>query len=118
MKQINHQKLIVITRRDLSPGQQAIQASHASIEFQYEHSEIAKEWNDNSKHLVFLSVENEEELKKFLQKIQFKDLRYSIFIEPDIGNQLTAICLEPGQVSQKLTSNLPLALKELNFKNK
>ena len=108
-------KLIVITRRDLSPGQQAVQSAHSAIEFQHEHPEIAKEWNTNSKYLIFLSVENEEELQKLLQKAQIRNLKYSTFFEPDIGNQLTAIALEPGQISEKLVSNLPLALKELNF---
>jgi peptidyl-tRNA hydrolase len=88
-----------------------VQAAHASIEFQHEHPEIAKEWNMNSKYLVFLSVENEKELQKLLIKIQFKDLKHSIFFEPDIGNQMTAICVEPGETTQKLLSNLPLALK-------
>lgn len=111
MKQIN-QKLYVITRRDLSLGQQAVQSAHAAIEFQHEHSEIAKEWNTNSKYLVFLCVENEQNLQILLSKIQFKDLKYSLFFEPDIGNQLTAICIEPGQASKKLVSNLPLILKE------
>jgi hypothetical protein len=73
-----------------------IQAAHAAIEFQHEHPEIAKEWNTNSKYLVFLSVENEEELKHWLEKIQIRELKYTTFIEPDIGNQLTAIALEPG----------------------
>lgn len=114
MKQIS--KLFVITHRDLSPGQQAVQA----IEFQHEHSKIAKEWNINSKYLIFLSVENEIELQKLLRKIQFKELKYSMFFEPDIGNQLTAIALEPVQTSEKLVSNLPLMLKELddNFRSK
>ena len=115
MKQV--QKLIVITRRDLSPGYQAIQSAHAAIEFQHEHPEIAKEWNTNSKYLIFLSVENEEELQSLLQKIQIKDLKYSVFLEPDIGNQLTAIALEPTDKSYRLTSNLPLALKEISYGN-
>ena len=114
MKQI-HSKLTVITRRDLSPGYQAVQAAHAAIEFQHEHPEIAKEWNTNSKYLVFLTVENEEALKILLEKIQIRDIKYSTFFEPDNGNQLTAIALEPGQVSQKLVSNLPLALKEYSL---
>ena len=58
--------------------------------------EISKEWNTNSKYLVFLTVENESELHKLLQKIQIRDLKYSTFTEPDIGDQLTAIALEPG----------------------
>ncbi len=73
-----------------------LQGCHAAIEFQHEHPEIAKEWNINSKYLIFLSVENEIELQKLLRKIQFKELKYSMFFEPDIGNQLTAIALEPG----------------------
>lgn len=117
MKQV-HQKLIVITRRDISPGYQAVQSCHAAIEFQHEHPEIAKEWNTNSKYLVFLSVENEEALQRLLQKIQIRDIKYSTFFEPDIGNQLTAIAIEPTYESWKLTSNLPLALKELDAENK
>lgn len=111
MKQVN-QKLIVITRRDLSPGSQAVQACHAAVEFQYEHPKIAKDWNTNSKYLVFLSVKDERALHFFLEKIKFYELKYSIFTEPDIGNQLTSIAIEPNVITQKLTSNLPLALKE------
>ena len=110
-----HSKLIVITRRDLSSGQQMIQAAHAAIQFQHEHPKIAKEWNTNSKYLIFLSVENEYELTKFLQKIQFRDLKYAVFTEPDIGNQLTAIAIEPNIETYRLTSNLPLALKEIQI---
>jgi len=73
-----------------------VQSAHASIEFQHEYPEIAKEWNTNSKYLVFLSVENEEALQRLLQKIQIRNIKYSTFFEPDIGNQLTAICIEPG----------------------
>lgn len=109
-------KLIVITRRDLSPGYQAVQAAHAAIEFQHEHPEIAKDWNTNSKYLIFLSVENEEALYRLLRKIQIKEIKYTIFTEPDIGDQLTAIAIEPTYESWKLTSNLPLALKELENK--
>lgn len=109
-----HQKLIVITRRDLAPGYQAVQAAHAAIEFQHEHPQISKEWNTYSKYLIFLSVENENELKFLLQKAQIRNIVYSTFNEPDIGNQLTAIALEPSEISYKLTSGLPLALKEIS----
>jgi len=40
-----------------------------------------------------------------------------VFLEPDIGNQLTAIALEPTDKSYRLTSNLPLALKEISYGN-
>ena len=92
-----------------------LQVAHAAIEFQHEHPKIASQWNTYSKYLVFLSVENEQKLNQFLQKIKFYDLKYSTFHEPDIDNQLTAIALEPCERSGKITSNLPLALKELEY---
>jgi len=88
-----------------------LQAAHAAIEFQHEHPEIAKEWNTNSKYLIFLSVKDEDQLHKYLEKIKNQNLKYTVFIEPDIGDQLTAIAIEPGDESRKITSNLPLALK-------
>ena len=93
-------------------GQQMLQGAHAAIEFQHEHPEIAKEWNAVSKYLIFLSVENEASLHQFLEKIQKTSLKYSTFTEPDIDNQLTAIALEQCDLSRKITSSLPLALKE------
>lgn len=107
--------MYVITRRDLIPGQQMLQAAHAAIEFQHEHPQISQNWNTNSKYLVFLSVENEEALYQYLEKIKFYDLKHTIFTEPDIDNQLTAIAIEPSERTQKLVSRLPLALKELEY---
>lgn len=92
-------------------AQQAIQAAHAAIEFQHEHPKIAKNWNTYSKYLVFLCVKDEEELQFYLKKIKYFDLKHSTFYEPDIGDQLTAIALEPCDKSRKLTSRLPLILK-------
>lgn len=108
-----HQKLIVITRRDLSPGSQAVQAAHAAIEFQHEYFKIAKQWNSESKYLIFLSVQDEQSLLTLLEKIQKHGLKCSVFREPDINNEITAIAVEPSEKSRKLCSNLPLALKGL-----
>jgi len=60
-----------------------------------------------------LSVENEEQLLLYLEKIKYRDIKHTAFREPDIDNQLTAIAIEPGERSRKLTSKLPLALKEI-----
>ena len=112
MKQIN-QKLVIITRRDLSPGYQAVQASHAGIDFQHQHPEIAKQWNKESNYLIILSVENEDQLSLYLEKFKFYNIKTTTFREPDIGNEITAIAVEPSEKTRKLTSKLPLALKEL-----
>jgi peptidyl-tRNA hydrolase len=90
-----------------------LQSAHAAIEFQHEHPQISEEWNTQSKYLVFLSVENESQLNDYLLKAKNRNIKCSVFLEPDIGNQLTAIALEPGEESKRLTSNLPLALKNL-----
>jgi len=48
----------------------------------------------------------------FLEKFKKHNLKTTIFKEPDIGNEVTAIAVQPSEKSKKLTSNLPLALKE------
>lgn len=107
-------KLVTITRRDLSLGQQAVQSTHAAINFIFEHPERAGPWFYNSNYLCMLSVENEKELIKFIEKCEKLKLCYSVFREPDIGNQITAIAIEPSITTQKMVSNLPLLFKNLN----
>lgn len=114
--QIN-QKLVIITRQDLNPGYQAVQAAHAGIDFQHHYPEIAKQWNTQSNYLIILSVENEGRLFLCLEKFKFYGLKVTEFREPDIGNQLTAIAVEPSEKTRKLTSKLPLALKELSYED-
>jgi peptidyl-tRNA hydrolase len=87
------------------------QSAHAAIDFQHQHPEIAKNWNRNSNYLIILSVENEERLKKYINKFKKAKLCHTIFREPDIGNEITAICVQPSEDTRKLTSHLPLALK-------
>ena len=112
MTQIN-QKLVIITRQDLHPGYQAVQSAHAGIDFQHEYPEIAKQWNKQSNYLIILSVENEEQLFLCLEKFNYYNLKTTAFREPDIGDELTAIAVEPSPRTKKLTSKLPLALKEI-----
>jgi peptidyl-tRNA hydrolase len=78
--------LYVITRRDLTIQQQMLQAAHAAIDFQHQHPEISKIWNKNSNYLIFLSVENENKLTKYLEKFNHFNLKTTVFREPDIGN--------------------------------
>lgn len=105
-------KLYVITRRDLSNGYQAVQSMHALRQFSAEHPEEDKLWYEVSNYLGLLSVENEQELTTLVEKAQSLDIKFSIFREPDIGDQITAIALEPGSRTKKLCNNLQLALKE------
>lgn len=106
--QINNSKLRVISRNDISLPYQAVQASHACVQFQYEHVEIANNWYNNSNYLIFLSTEDENSLKELIEKANSKNIKISIFTEPDINNEITAIALEPCDESRKMTSGLCL----------
>jgi len=102
----------VITRRDLSPGYQGTQAIHAAIQFGMEYPDIHKHWFEKSNYLGFLSVNTEEDLMILSRKAMMLEIECSVFREPDIDDEITAIALAPGKRSKKLCSNLKLALKE------
>lgn len=104
----NNQKLISITREDLPPGYQAVQSSHALIDFILAYPQIAQKWHSESNYLIQVSVKNEEELRLLKDKIHSKGLKYIAFYEPDLENQLTAIAIEPCELSKKMISNYPL----------
>ena len=107
-------KLTIVTRKDLTPGYQATQAIHAAVQFVFEHPEIAKEWYKDP-YLAVLSTQDENSLKNLIKKAKERGIKVSVFREPDIDNEITAIALEPSDATRRLTSSLPLALKEFNF---
>lgn len=117
MTQIHeNSKLIVISRRDLTSGSQAVQSSHALVQFIYEHPEISKEWYDISQYLVFLSTKNLIELTELVEKFNQKGIIVSMFYEPNMRNELTAIAIEPSSKARRMVSSLPLLLK--NYEEK
>ncbi len=102
----------MITRQDLSPGYQAVQSMHALREFCAEHIELDRMWYQNSNYLGLLAVKDEHELSLLIQQAQQANIPFSIFREPDIDNQITAIALAPGVKSKKLCSRIKLALSD------
>ncbi len=111
MTQVN-EKLRVITRRDLSIGTQATQAAHAAIDFQHQHPVEAKEWQTKSNYLVLATVADESELIRLITKAILTGIKHTVFREPDINNEITAIAFEPSDASRRLTSSCPLLGKE------
>lgn len=101
-----------MTRRDIHPGAQASQLTHAAIQFEKEHSNIQNDWYTKSNHIVLLSTENEQTLKDLLFKANVRNIKASAFYEPDLNNELTAIAFEPSEDTCKLCASLPLAFKE------
>jgi hypothetical protein len=103
-------KLYLVTRRDLDPGQQAVQAAHALTEFMLHHPEVAKDWYGRSNTLAFLSVADERALGVLLRKARDRFTPVSAFREPDRQDELTALAIGPE--GKRLVRDLPLALSE------
>lgn len=104
-------KLTTITRKDLNPGYQLVQTAHGVAEFAHQFPNQFDDWNRQSKYLISLSVDNEESLKETYNKLKYYGADVVAFYEPDIGNQMTAICYYGTSKLRKLTQKLDLALK-------
>lgn len=98
--QVNAKHIYVFVRTDLSIEQQAVQACHASIEAA-RNSLISP--CDEHPSLVLCGVKSEHQLKNVIGHLTELNIHHHSFIEPDIGNELTAICTEP--VTQNMRHN-------------
>ena len=95
----------------MTNGYKAVQSTHAAINFIFEHPGRAGPWFHNSNYLIQLELKNEKQLKLLIDKCEQYQLAYTVFREPDIGNQITAIAIEPSLITQKLVSKIPLLFK-------
>lgn len=103
-------KLYVVVRADLDPGPQAVQACHAAREFAHHHPEMEKSWFERSNHLAVLSVPDEPALLRMIRRAEERGIACTPFRDPDYGDSVTAIALEPGDRGRRLCSGLRLAL--------
>jgi peptidyl-tRNA hydrolase len=104
-------KLYVIVRNDLEPpGLQGAQMVHAAKLFGVEHPREDVDWYENSNNVVLLQVPSKEELVELAYKATCAGLPVSIFREPDVNDEPTAIALL-GRGAKRLVSSLPLALR-------
>ena len=114
-KQINNKdKFYLITRRDLTAGEQLAQTNHALSQFAYDNPLHFREWVEKSNYIVILSTENESQLQEIKEKLINREIIFSQFIEPDYDNQLTSIAISPihSEEIKRMFSSLPLAGKE------
>lgn len=104
------ERLYLVTRRDLPAGAQASQLVHAALAFASQYDALVDLWMRESNTIVLLTVENELELQKLMDKASDQDIRFAAFQEPDLNNQFTAVVLEPD--GKSLVRSLPLALSD------
>ena len=96
-------KLYIIVKKTLSAGLKAAQACHAMHAFTQAYPDITKEWEEHN-NIVILQHDDPGDLGEVLEAMELALVR---FYEPDLGGQLTAICVEPS--ARKHLTKLPLA---------
>ena len=110
---LQNEKLYIVVRKDLEPGLQMAQSCHCAFEFAKDYPSETNSWMSNSNYIAVLNCADEHELLRLIEQARLNDIKFSIFREPDIENQVTSVAFEPGIKSKKLCTNLKLALKML-----
>ena len=73
-----------------------------------------QEWYKRSEYIGFLSVKDINSLEHLCSRLDGLGISYSGFREPDMGDALTAIAVEPSPAATRYLSDIPLAMKEFN----
>jgi hypothetical protein len=90
-------KCFVLIRKDiLSYVQVGVQGAHALAELVGQKDEIPSvaDWLKNHKTLIFLAA-TEEDIKNAKAIALHQNIKWADFIEPDMGDMLTAVAFEP-----------------------
>ena len=105
----------MLVRSDLTAAQQFVQACHAAHE-----AGIFFGNPDHISSLVLCTVPDEAALRDASRRLQLRGIRFSLFQEPDMENQATALATEPipGPL-RKVFSKYPLwkELKEIQHEH-
>jgi len=96
----------------LPPGLRAAQLVHGGATWVTDHGEPPE-------NLVVLEVADEAELNEVLKLVVWEKLTYSVFHEPDVNDELTAVsfAFQAGQwedtdpAAKRYLRDLPLAFK-------
>lgn len=100
-------KMYVLVRKELDETYRNVQGGHASIEYTltYKNSNLFKEWYSNP-YLIHLGVRFPNDLREWVKKLSEKKIPFTIWKEPDLEGQITAIaCIDTGEIFK----DLPLA---------
>ena len=94
----------MVTRADLPPGVQAVQAVHAAIEFAlaYPHRLVDT--------VALLAARDELELSWLLSELHRANMTHRAFREPGLGDALTAVAIDSA--GARFCRKYPLALEE------
>jgi peptidyl-tRNA hydrolase len=105
-------KFYVVTRKDLNEAQQAVQCTHAAIDYCLAHPEHSGPWHSQSNFLVLLEADSEKHLMQLHKTCKTRGLSTILFREPDLANQVTALAIQPGKLARRICKHLPLLLNQ------
>lgn len=107
-------KIYLVTHAQLSPGYQTAQTAHVIAEWAIKNPEKAQQWDVTSGSLIVLEAPDAEALSDLTEQAQELKIPFTIFREPDIGDEITAVLFEPGAETVRLLANLPCAGKHVH----
>src|SRR5690348_89416 len=107
---MDNEKLYIVSRADLPPGDRAAQSCHAAFAFAMRHPNEAGRWFWDSNNIVLLECADEATLRRLVDQARAADVPYALFSEPDFDCAATACAFGYGM--RRLLSSLPLALRE------
>ena len=79
-------KLYVLVEKTLRPVYGCVQGGHAVAQWMIEHPN-SREWHND--YLIYLSAD----ISKWKRKLEFLEVNYTEFKEPDLDNQTTALAV-------------------------
>lgn len=79
-------KLYVLVEKTLRPVYGCVQGGHAVAQWMIEHPN-SREWHND--YLIYLSAD----ISKWKRKLEFLEVNYTEFKEPDLDNKTTALAV-------------------------
>lgn len=88
---------------------QVAQAAHAAFTFAHDHPNLTRAWHEQSQYLVIVAVPDQDALRALAAKADTRGIPTTVWTEPDLNDEVTAVAFAPGQAARRLCANLPLA---------
>lgn len=94
-------KMYVLVRLDLSEVYRMVQGGHALSQYSLDHQTLFKVWGNGT--LIYLGVPHLRALRYWAEKLSENQKVFSVFSEPDLDDQETAIaCYDKGDIFKDL----------------
>lgn len=90
-------KLYILVRNDLSPGQKGVQCCHAVAEFMFRHNDRmdVRDWAQHHKTMVVLLVKDYAQIEKWETICSAMEIPTAVFYESDMNHEPTAMAALP-----------------------